>query len=178
MINLLPPRQKKDLKEEEFLSLILILGIVVLAFLLSLSLILFAIKTSFTVSLEQQEAYIEQKKEELKKPVFQEMERKIKEYNLILSQLEDFYKNQPDLTLTLEEIFELFPAEIYFNSLNFNPQTFQVSLSGLSANVENLVQFKEDLENTAWLKGIVLAPSDWWLKTTNINFKVDFKIEK
>jgi len=178
MINLLPPKQKEELKEEEALSLISILGIVVLAFLISLSLILFAIKISFTADLKEQEAHFEQREEELKTPGFQELEKKIKEYNLIFSQLEDFYESQSDLILTLEKISRFLPENIYLTSLTFNPQTFQVSLGGFSPDSGTLLRLEEELENTKGVKEVILGPEDWWLKADNINFTVDFKIEK
>lgn len=178
MINLLPPKQKEELREEETLSLALILGIVILAFLVSFSLILFAIKTSFAAELREQKTYFEQKEKELENPAFQELEKKIKEYNLALSRLEDFYKSQPDLTLTLQKVFQFFPKDIYLTGLNFNPKTSQVSLSGFSLASENLVRLAKNLENTKEIKEVVLGPADWWLKPSNINFTVDFKIEK
>jgi len=180
MINLLPPKQKEELKEEEILSLILILGTVILAFLVSFSLILFAIKTSFSADLKEQETRIEQKEKELETSDFQELEQKIKEYNLIFSQLEDFYKSQPDLKITLGKIFQFFPENknIYLTSLTFNPQASQVSLGGFSPDSKDLLRLEEELKNTKGVKEVVLGPEDWWLKADNINFTVDFKIEK
>ena len=178
MINLLPPKQKEELREEKTLSLVLILGTVILAFLVSFGLILLAIKTYFAADLKEQKTYFEQKEKELESPAFQESEKKIKEYNLVLSQLEDFYKNQPDLTLFLQKVFEIFPKDIYLTGLNFDSKTSQVSLSGFSPASENLVRLEKNLENTKEIKEVVLGPADWWLKPANINFTIDFKIEK
>jgi len=180
MINLLPPKQKEELKEEKILSLILVLGTVILAFLVSLTLILFAIRTSFAAGLKEQEAYFEQKEKELKASDFQELEKKIKEYNLILSQLESFYKSQSDLTSTLEKISRFLPENenIYLTSLTFSPETSQVSLGGFSTGARHLLKLEEELKNTKGVKEVVLGPEDWWLKTADINFTVDFKIEE
>lgn len=178
MINLLPPKQKEELKEEEILSLILILGTVILAFLVSFSLILFAIKTFFNTDLKEQQAYIDQREKELNDSVFQELEQKIKDYNLIFSQLEDFYTSQPDLKLTFEKIFQFFPENIYLTGLSFTPQTSQVSLSGLSLTSETLNRLEKNLKDTKGIKEVILGPEYWWLKTADINFTLDFKIEK
>jgi len=175
MINLLPPEQKKELEEEENFKLALTFGIIILAFLVSLTLILFSIKTSLLADLETQKIYIKPKQEELEKPEMQELKARIKEYNLILSKLENFYQSQPELASILERISRNLPEKIYLTSFNFNSQTSQVSLTGFSPNDKILLQFKENLEKTEGLKEVVF-PRDTWLQDTNINFLVSFKI--
>ncbi|HUW71943.1 MAG TPA: PilN domain-containing protein [Candidatus Humimicrobiaceae bacterium] len=175
MINLLPPEHKEELKEEESLKLALTLGIIILAFLVSLILILFSIKISLLADLDVQESYIEQEQERLKIPEMQELRAKIQENNLILSKLEAFYQDQSDLILLLEKISRAFPEKIYLTSFNLKSQTSQVSLTGFSPTCEMLLQFKGNLEKTEGLKEIVF-PSDTWFQDTNINFLVSFKI--
>jgi len=175
MINLLPPQQKEELLGEEKLRLVLTLGIIISAFLISFTLILFSIKTSFSADLEIQETYFEQRKKELESPGIQELEKKIKNYNLTLARLETFYQGQLDLTSILEKISQTLPEKTYLTTLNFNPQTSQFSLTGFSPNREKLLQFKENLEKTEGLKEIYFPPANW-LQATNINFSVNFKI--
>ena len=177
MINLLPPEQKGELRQEEKLKLVLILGIIVLAFLISFTLILFSIKTSFSADLEIQKIYFEQREKELESPEIRELEGKIKNYNLTLSKLETFYQGQPDLTSILEEISQTLPQGTYLTSLNFNPQIPQFTLTGFSPNREKLLQFKENLEKTEDLKEIYFPPANW-LQVTDINFSINFKISK
>lgn len=175
MINLLPPQQKEELLEEEKLKLVLILGIVVLAFLISLTLILLSIKTSLSADLEIQKIYFEQRKKELESPGIQELEEKIKNYNLTLSKLETFYQKQLDLTSILEEISQTLPEGTYLTTFNFNPQTSQISLTGFAPNREILLQFKENLEKTKGLKEINFPASNW-IEPTDINFSVTLRI--
>jgi len=177
MINLLPPRQKEELAQEKKLKLILILGIIILAFLISLTLILFSIKTSLSADLEIQKIYFEQRKKELESPGIQELEAKIKNYNLTLSKLKTFYQGQLDLTSILEKISQTFPEGTYLTSLNFNPQISQFSLSGFSPSREKLLQFKENLEKTEGLKEIYFPPANW-IPATDIDFSVNFKISR
>ena len=175
MINLLPPQQKEELFQEERFKLVLTLGIIILAFLVFLTSILFSIKTSLLANLEIQKIYFEQREKELESPEIRELEGKIKNYNLTLSKLETFYQGQPDLTSILEEISQTLPQGTYLTSLNFNPQISQISLTGFSPNREILLQFKENLEKTEGLKEIYFPPASW-LPATNINFSVNFKI--
>jgi len=176
MINLLPPEQKQELREEQGLKLVLILGIVILAFLISLTLILFSIKTSLSADLESQKIYFEQREKELESPKIQELEGKIKNYNLTLSQLKSFYQGQLDLTSILEKISKTLPERTYLTTLNFDSQISQISLSGFSPNREELLQFKKNLEKTEGLKEIYFPPANW-LKPTDIDFSVNFKLE-
>lgn len=176
MINFLPSKQKEELKEEENLKLVLALGIIILAFLVSFTLILFAIKISLSADLAIQNKLFEQKQKELENPAIQELEEKIQKHNLILSKLAVFYRDQPDLTSMLEKISQTLPKEIYLTGLNFNSQTFQFSLTGFSPIRETLTQFKENLEKTEGLKEITFPPATWF-QATDINFSVNFKIE-
>lgn len=176
MINLLPPQQKEELLEEERLKLVLTLGIIILAFLVSLILILFSIKTSLISDSGIQKIYFEQRKKELENLEIQELEAKIKNYNLTLSKLKTFYQN-PDLTSILEKISETLPQGTYLTTLNFSPQTSQISLTGFSPTREILLQFKENLERTEGLKEIYFPPPNW-LKPTEIDFSVNFKISR
>jgi len=177
MINLLPLEQKKELRQEEILKLVLILGIIFLAFLISLTLILYLIKISFLIDFEFQKISFEERKKEIEKLKIQELKEKIKNYNLIISQLESFYQRQVDLTSILEKILETFPEKIYLTSFNFNSQNFQFFLTGFSPNREILLQFKKNLEERSdFLKEIYFPPANW-LKTTDINFSVNFKIK-
>jgi Tfp pilus assembly protein PilN len=175
MINLLPPNQKEELKQEENFKLALIWGIIISAFLVSLALILFSIKISLLADLDAQEFFIEQEEKKLESPEMQELKTEIKKYNLVLSKLETFYRSQPDLTSILAKISSAFPEETYLTSFSFDSRTSQVSLTGFSPNDEILLQFKENLEKTEGLKEIVF-PDDTWLQDTDINFLVTFKI--
>lgn len=175
MINLLPPQQREELLAEEKFKLILTLGIIILAFLLSLILILFLIKISLSTDLEIQKIYFEQRKKELETLGIQELEERIKDYNLTLSKLKTFYQDKADLISILEKIFQALPQGTYLTSLNFNPQISQFSLTGFSPSREILLQFKENLEKTAGFKEIDF-PVQNLIQTTNIDFSVNFKI--
>lgn len=175
MINLLPSEQKEELKQEKSLRLVLVLGTVVLAFLASLTLILFLIKISISADLEVQKIYFLQKEKELEKPEIQKFETKIKNYNSTFSRLEAYYKNQIELTSVLEKIFQTIPQEIYLNDFNFNPQKSEFSLTGFSPTREILLQFRENLEKKEDFKEISF-PTAVWTFTDNIDFSVKFKI--
>lgn len=179
MINLLPPKEKKFLVQEEKWRLILVLETVFMAALISLALILFSIKTYISGQVEVQKIILSQKA--LETPQMEEVEERIKESNLIFSNLHSFYEESLQTTEILEKISRIPPPGIYFNNLTLTPgkgdYLGQMSISGFSSDREILIEFKKELEEQAAFKDIVFPPF-CWLKPIDINFSVTFKISK
>ena len=177
MINLLPLEQKEELREEEKLKLILILGIVILAFLISLILILFSIKTTILGQVQIQKIFLEQREKEFKSAQFQELEKRIGDYNLTFSNLDSFYKKNLNLTEILEKTLKTIPAGTYLTNFNFNPTILQVSLSGFCPDREILLKFKKNLEKEEKFEKVYFPPANW-VNPTDINFSVILNIKK
>lgn len=184
MINLLPPQQKEELLREEQLKLIMILGILVLFFFISLALVLFSIKILIQAEVGTQNAYFNEKEMEIDSLNAKELGAKIKEYNSFLSQLVFFYQNHRDSTEILEKISPNLPKGVYLNSLNVKFSTSEkekylaeVSLTGYSPTQEILLEFKESLERTDDFEE-VRFPLEIWVKPVDINFSANFKIAK
>lgn len=178
-INLLPQREKEFILKEEKLKIILILGFSLITALISFSLILLSIKIYLLGEIETQKILLF-KKETEPFPI-KEIEEKIASHNLILSQLNSFYKNNFSLSKILEDIFQALPQEIYLTNLNTSLTTLkderilEISLSGFSPKREVLLEFKKSLESKKSFKDIYFPPSSW-IKAQNINFSVDFKV--
>lgn len=182
MIDLLPQREKETLTQEENLKLVLILGIIFLISLTSLALMLFSIKTYISGQVEAQKILLTQKEQESLQ--IQELEEKVKESNLILSNLNSFYQESSSVTEILEKISKTLPSGTYLSTLNFSPLAdeeekylAQISLSGFSPNREILLEFKKNLEVQDAFEEIYFPPSNW-VKPTDIYFSVKFKILK
>jgi len=177
MMNLLPSLQKEELREEENFKVILILGIVILAFLLFLTLILFSIRTVLFGQVESQKILFEQKEKEWQFLPAKDLEKKIQDYNLLLVQLETFYAKELNLTEILEKIYEALPEGTYLNTFTFNLEQSQVFLSGFSPTREALLEFKKGLEGQKEFSEIYFPPANW-IKPTDIDFSVNFKLKK
>jgi len=181
-VNLLPQEEKELLVQEEKWKLILILEIILLAFFISLALILFSIKTYISGQVEAQKILLSQK--ELDAPHIQQLEKNIKDNNLIFAQLHSFYQERISVTGALEKISQVLPEKLYLSTLNFTVLTSQqskysaqISLSGFAPTRELLLEFKERLEGQEHFKEVYFPASNW-LKPTDINFSVSFKIAK
>jgi Tfp pilus assembly protein PilN len=177
MINLLPPQQKEELLQEEKFKLVLILGILFLIFLICLILILFSIKIYISGEVETQKILLSQEEERFKGTQTQNLEEKIISSNQILSKLSSFYSRQISLTEVLEKISQGLPSGAYLTIFNFNSENNQVSLSGFSSSREILLEFKKNLEKEENFQEIYCPPSNW-VKPTDIDFVVNFKIKK
>ena len=174
MINLLPIQSKKELKQEETLKIIIILGIVILAILVCFCLILFIIKIHISGEITAQKIFIEQKEEEFKMSETSDLEKEVLLFNQSLLELDSFYKKQISPTKILEKISQILPSESYLTGFNFTQQ--QVSLSGFSSTREILVAFKESLEKQEIFTEIYF-PSSNWVKPSDIDFSLNFKLK-
>ena len=174
MINLLPPQYKKELLTEENWKLTLILGILVLIFLLSLVLILFAIKIQVAGQVEVQKILVNLEEKEFSH--LKDLEEKLNSINQTLSKLDSFYQGQFRLTEFLERIPEIIPEGIYLTSLSYQKVPAQVSLTGFSPTIGSLFNFKNNLEEQEDFKEVTF-PTAIWAKLVDINFTVTFKIK-
>jgi len=173
MINLLPPEQIIELKEEENLKLVLALGILFLAFLIVLSLILLSIKIYLSGDLEAQKIFLKEREAS----VNLELEKEIKNLNKLLLKMNSFYREKIDLVPVLERVSKTLPPEIYlrnFNISQISKKETEVSLFGFCPNRENFLNFinilKENFSDVSF-------PPETLLKPTDIDFSINFKIK-
>lgn len=175
MINLLPPKEKESLIREENWKLVLILGTLFLSFLICLILILFSIQIYISGKIQSQKVIIEIEEKEFRDPETQNFRGEIALINQDLSRLNSFYQSQTNLTEILEKISGIFPEKMYLTSLSYQKETFQISLYGFASSREILLDFKKNLEKKKEFKEIYFPPQNW-VKPTEIDFQVNFKI--
>jgi len=172
MINLLPPEYKEELRQEENYKLILILGILILAFLISFLLILLSIRVHLAGMVETEKIFFEAKTKEFSS--LQSLEKELNSTNKELLNLSSFYEGQFSLTDFLKRISEILPPGLYLNSFSYQKEGV-INLSGFSPTVEDLLRFKENLESQGDFKEISF-PTSVWFQSKDINFNVSFKI--
>jgi hypothetical protein len=119
MINLLPAQYKKQIAREVNWKIFMILGLLVLLFLLSLSLILFSIKTYISSQTKVQEILQETEEAQFKESGMQETEKEIGLINEELFQLHSFYKSQFQPSDFLQKLTATLSTESYFTVINF-----------------------------------------------------------
>jgi methyl-accepting chemotaxis protein len=173
MINLLPPEQIRELKEEENFKTLLNLFFLTLFFLFSLLLILLSIKFHLSGILEFQKILFE--KEE--KILDLEKEKEIKKSNEVLSKVEKFYQRKISLFSKSEEFFEKITQSIYLKELEVKmDKKGEISflVSGFSKTRENLLDLikilKENYQEVSFSPEILLKESE-------IDFSIGFKLK-
>ncbi|MBZ9578291.1 PilN domain-containing protein [Patescibacteria group bacterium] len=171
MINLLPPKERENLIQEENWKLVLILGILFLSLLMCLILILLSIQIYNSGKIQSQKVIIEIGEKEFEDPETQNFRKKIILINQNFSKLNSFYQSQTNLIEILEKISGTFPEEIYLTSLSYQKENLQISLSGYAPNREVLVGFKKNLEKE--FPDAHFSPQSWFEPT---DFQVNFKI--
>jgi len=182
MINLLSQEEKKEIIQEENWKLIMILGTLVLIFFICLSLILFSIKVFVSGEVEAQKILFEQKEKEIESPQMQALQQNLTAFNQTLFQLESFYGQQFNLSGFLEKLSATVPSGVYLTSLsvsnNYQEKAWEktCNLSGFSSTREKLLGFKEKLEKEGSFEKIDF-PSSSWMKATDINFTLSFKLK-
>lgn len=182
MINLLPPTEKEILIQEERFRLSLILGVIILTFLISLTLILVSVKIYISAETKTQKIILELEQHRLKTTEIQDLENKVNLINQNLLNLNSFYLKQISFTQLLEKIYQILPTEIYLTQLSLTKidqkkekSIVEASLSGFSPSREVLFRFKKNLEKEPDFQEIYFPPSNW-IKPTDIDFNLTFKI--
>ena len=173
--NLLPPQTKDELYEEEIKKMIIIFGILILIFLFSFTLILFAINDHISKQIDLKRTVINLEEKNSEAPEIQNLREKIISINRTLSQLDSFYQAQVRLTEIFNKISDILPSQMYLTNFSYQKESAQVSLSGFSPNREILFEFKKTLENEFPEANF---PPQNWIKATDIDFQVNFKITK
>jgi len=174
-INLLPPKAKTELFEEEIKRLIIILGGLALFFLISLTLILFSTEISISAQVSSKQTQLDIQEEQLRAPEIQNLKEKITKANQDLSKLDSFYEGQIKLGEIFEKISEILLPNMYLTTLSYKKEDLQISLSGYAPNRENLLEFKKNLEKE--FPNPYFPPQNW-IKSIDIDFQVNFKIAK
>ncbi len=182
MINLLPPKEKEEILQEENWKLFMILGMILLFFLISLLLILFSIKIFIAGEVEAQKILFVEREKEFKNTQMQNLQNNLTAFNKKLSQLDSFYQNQSNFSEILEEISKTLPPEVYLDNLSIIPQGgenegFKCSISGFSPSRQILLILKDNLEKEKNFQEVYFSPSNW-VKPTDINFTISFKVKQ
>ena len=177
MINLLPQKEKETLQQEETRKIVLILGILVLAFLISLTLIFFAINISVNSKLVGQKMIVQTEEERLKAEEIENLKKKIISLNESLSKLDSFYSQQVYLTEVLVKISQLLPTGVYLTNFSYQKNNSQIALSGYSPTRQALIELKEKLEKESSFQQ-VFFPTSNWVKPKAIDFSLTLKLTK
>jgi len=179
MINLLPLKEKEELKIERNRKLVIVLGNVVVIFLVCLFLILFSLKFYILGEIVSQKTFLDdvEKKYQNKDILF--LKQTVEEYNTILTKVNSFYKKEIYFSNAIEIVLGVSkPDDLYLTSISMNREgdKIKINFSGISETRDSLLVFKNNIENVSLLENIYFPPSNW-IKSKDINFSftLDYK---
>lgn len=179
-MNLLPPQEQRELFFGEKKRLIIILGIVISASLVSLILILFSINIFINGEVESQKFTLEQARKEYDASNSKNLKEIVQKYNKILTQIDNFYEKKIYLTDILEEISKIErPEGLYLTNISLNrdkkDNKVVVAITGFSKTRENLLSFKDGMEKD--FENISFSSSSW-TSPIDIDFNLTFEFVK
>jgi type IV pilus assembly protein PilM len=173
MINLLPPEQIRELKEEENFKILLNIFFLILFFFISFFLILLSIRFYLSGILDSQKILLEKEEKILD---FGKKDE-IKKYNELLSKIDKFYQKRIPLFPKIESFFEKIPPEIYLKEIELKIDKkgeISFSLVGFSKTREGLLNLIKTLKEN--YKDVTFSP-EILLKGAEIDFSISFKIK-
>lgn len=179
MINLLPPRQKKELQEEENWKVVFLIETFLFLFFILLSLNFLSVRNFISGEAEVQQILLDQRESELANPRAQVLRKNLTDFNQTLSQLNSFYKNQLKFSYVLEEIAKTVTSGVSLSSLNLakKDKGMICSLRGFAEDRNSLLKFKENLEKNEIFSD-VFFPQGSWVEPSDIDFTLNFKISE
>ncbi len=172
MLNLLPPRQKKELRLALLNQVITIFGIAVISAVLILALLLLVAQEFLNINLEKmdRDLSLQQAKKETKE--IDDLEGKIKNLNKDLAFLDKHQKEQNRFSLFLENLAKDVPLGIQIKNFSID-KSKQVNLRGFALTREALLIFKNTLENASYVSNFNFPLSNL-TKAADIDFNLSF----
>ena len=176
-INLLPLQQKKRLELKAFYQNIISSGFILFLLILFLIVFLagFLIFLHFKYQAIENRIIVEQSKI-IQTETVKGMEKKVRELNKELEELEKIQAERSNLYSILDNISQNLLIGVRVYSLEINRNSGMITVTGFSPTRENLLTIKKILENSPNYKNIDFPLSNL-ANPKDINFKFSFNYE-
>lgn len=188
MINLLPPKYRQKLREEQRFRLVLLFGGMLGIALTALAIFLLVIQVTLLKERLAQESKLISFEERISKE--DSVLSEIKNWNSKLQNIEEFKGKRTALKDVIEEIASSLPGELYLLSLSYTPSSeikkkadkivrtpAIIAVTGNAQTREQLLSFKDALQENPFFTEVVFPPSNW-VKPIDIIFSFQAKLEK
>jgi len=179
MINLLPPEEKKMLFLKEKERLATVWSLIILVSLICLALILLSIKFYLLSDTDYQKTILEDIRKSQQLISSTDLNLVIKKYNSTLEKVDSFYKKEVYFSQILEDILAIPRSSgLYLTGFSLSrdqSSTIKINLSGYGDTREDLLIFKENIENNSKIKNPYF-PATCWVEPKNVNFYLTFEI--
>lgn len=174
MLNLLPPKQKQELRFNLLNQMVISAGVSITFMVLILILLLLTGRLIINIQLSEVEKELTIWRSRAEISELEILEKNIKGTNNNLTLLNGLYQKQNKFSLFLESLAEDTPADIHLNNLSLG-ESGSVNISGYAPTRNALINFKGILENALYISEFNFPLSNL-TQATNINFRLDFKL--
>ena len=179
MINLLPPKEKRNLLEEERMKLVFVLAVMLLIFSVSLLLSLVLVNVGIKSALDEQQILLDAKQQDYDKTDMEKLKGEIRKNNQLVLGLENFFEEKINMSDFLQKISALLPEAISLRQISISKiekeGNFQVNLSGHANSIDDLIDLRELLKDDPAF-GNINFPDSLWAQTADINFNINFTV--
>lgn len=178
-LNLLPPKEKEEVKFEIFRQYLIFFGRSFIFILIIFVVLLFSVYLYLSITLEAQENLVKITKEAPESQKLEKIKKEIEETN---NKITKIYKTQSDFVLwskIIEDLISSVPPEqkIYLKIFSGRKGGAQITISGFAQTREDLIDFEHSLRGSDKFFDIY-SPISNFLKKTEINFNLTFKFKK
>jgi Tfp pilus assembly protein PilN len=177
MINLLPPREKKEWQVRQNQRFISILGFLILLFFISLISGLLVVNFHVSGQNVYQQALTNIIRQGLAIKESQAAKMEILELNKDIALISSFYQQRRYLTGTLEKIVLALPPGLSLKSISFQKDASSLTLTGFAETREDLVLFRNNIAAEPFFQEAFFPPLNW-VKEKEIDFFVNITLSK
>lgn len=189
-INLLPQEEIQELllgqKQKK------IFWILVFAFIFLILLMVFFLLLDLYIDgkINTQQGIVLEKEKELKDAGFKDIRLMVAEINEDLSKVNQVQNSRLAMVSLLEKIIVLIPDSIFLTDFSFKQEVDDtqknkssakeksvftvINMSGVAPDRQTLFLLKKELDTNSQFKDVYFLPSSW-VKSSNVNFTVEFK---
>jgi hypothetical protein len=181
MINLLPPKEKKELLLIKTNRLFVVLGSALLVFAVCLILVLLSVYYFILKEKSAQKSLVDQTYINYKTEDISALENSLKKHDANISKLKVFYKDESAVSDVLKIISKIeMPKDLYLTDIFLDRKDLQKEaygeISGFSKNRESLLVFRDNIEKEASIINPIFSPESW-TNSENIKFDLKFKVK-
>lgn len=175
--NLLPPKQKSEIRFERTQSFI-IMGIVSV-FIVTFSIIalFFGMEILVENKLKIIQDQVMAKEEQIEKEKVGKLETDIKDLNRYLKRLDGIQKGHLYWSDILKNLIELVPGGVKIASLSANQEDRRIEIQGNANTRDQLLNFEENLRNSKIFEGVE-SPLSNIVKKENVDFEITFYLKE
>lgn len=174
MLNLLPPKQKRELRLDLLNQLITAFGIAVILVILILALVLVIALFYLNINLTQLEKELISWQAKTEIEELKNLEEKVKEVNRDMVFWEEYQEERVEFSLILENLAKQVPSGIRFNNMSLE-KSGKVTIRGHASTRDILLTFKNNLERTPYVSDFNFPLSNL-TKSEDIDFYLSFEI--